>query len=177
MQKLQTIQKLCGIITEVTGQNKQTQLPESTSDQQLAKELATFFFNKIQKIRKLFESISAYILKPNHTPQVERFSTLIEQGIYQTIIGIPSKSYALNTIPTTFLREVLKHCLPSMAKLVNLSLDTGEFCKRWKSTVLQPCIKAIRKGTGKTNYRPVTNISFISRIIEKVYSQSTNHTL
>ena len=48
--------KLYRIITEVTSQNKQNQLPESTSDQQLAKDFATFFLNKIQNTRKLFKS-------------------------------------------------------------------------------------------------------------------------
>ena len=39
--------------------------------------------------------------------------------------------------------------------------------ERWKSTVVQPLIKAISKGTVKTNYRPVNNLSFISIIIQK----------
>ena len=83
-------------------------------------------------MRKLFKSIPAYIPKPNDTPQMERFSTLTQQEIYQTIIGMQSKSCELNTISTTFLKKVLKHC-PSIAKIVNFSLDTGEFCKTWKS--------------------------------------------
>ena len=107
---------------------------------------------------------------------MERFSTPAEQEIYQTIIGMPSKSCELNTIPTIFLKKVLKQCLPSIAKIVNLSLDTGEFCKRWKSAVVGPLIKAISKGTVRTNYRPVSNLSFISKIIEKcTLNQLTTH--
>ena len=123
-------------------------------DQQLAKDFAAFFLNKTQNIRKLFKSIPAYILEPNDTPQLERFSTLTDQEIHQTL-GMPSKSCELDTVPTTFLKKVFKNCLPSIAKIVNLSLDTGEFLERWKSAVMWPFIKAISKGTVKTNYRPV----------------------
>ena len=77
-------------------------LPESTLDQQLARDLAALFFNKIQNIRKPFTSIPACVPKPNDTLQMERFSTLNEQEMYQNI-GMPSKSCELNTIPATFL--------------------------------------------------------------------------
>ena len=98
MQILQTV-KIYKLITEVTGQNKQNPLQESTQDQQLAKDFAAFFFNKIQNIRKPFKSIPAYIPEPNDIPQMESFSTLTEQEIYQTIIGMPSESCGFNTIP------------------------------------------------------------------------------
>ena len=89
---------------------------------------------------------------------------------------MPSKSCKLNTIPTTFLKTVLKHCLPSVVEITNLSLGTGEFCERWKSAVVQPLIKAISKGTIKTNYRTVCNLPSISKIIEKyTLNQLTTH--
>ena len=47
--------KLHKLITEVTGQNKQNLLPESTSDQQLAKDLTAFFSNKIPKHEKTLQ--------------------------------------------------------------------------------------------------------------------------
>ena len=155
------------IIIEITSQNKKNPLPESTTDQQLAKDFATFFFNKIQNIRKLFKGMHQYTPKPNDTPHLEGFSTLTDEEIYKTILGMPSKSSKLDTIPTTFLNIVLKHCLPSIAKTVNLSLVTEEFCNKWKSTVVWPLIKALCKGTVKENYRPISNLPSISKIIEK----------
>ena len=89
---------------------------------------------------------------------------------------MPSESFDLDTIPTTFLKKVPKHSLPSIPKICNLSLDTGEFCKRWKSTVVQSLIKAISNGTVETNNRPVSNLPVISKIIEKcTLSQLTTH--
>ena len=107
------------IVTEVTYQNKQNPLPESRLDQQLAEDFAAFFLNKMQNIRKLFKSTPAYTPKPNETPNLERFSKLTDQDIYQTILEMPSKSCKLNTTPTTSLKKILKHCLPSIVKIVN----------------------------------------------------------
>ena len=93
-----------------------------------------------------------YTPKTNDKPQLEGFSMLTDDEIYKTIMGMPSN---------------INHCLPSIAKIVNLTLVTGEFCDKWKSAVVWPLIKAISKGTVKENYRPVSNLPFISKIIEK----------
>ena len=111
-----------------------------------------------------------YTPKTSDTWQLEGFSTLTYEEIYKTIIGMPSKSCELNILPTTFLKKVLKCCLPSIAKIVNLSLVTGEFCDKWKPAVVWQLIKALSKGTVKENYRPVSNLPFISKIVEKCTS-------
>ena len=36
---------------------------------------------------------------------MEGFSTLNDEEIYKTILGMPSKSCKLDTIPTTFLKK------------------------------------------------------------------------
>ena len=117
-----------------------------------------------------------YTPKTNDTPWLEGFPTLTDDEIYKTIMGMPSKSCELNILPTTHLRKVVKHCLPSIAKIVNLSLVTGDFCNNWKSAVIQPLIKVLSKGTIKENYRPFSNLPFISKIIEKcTLNQLTKH--
>ena len=79
-------------------------------------------------------------------------------------------------LPYNIHKKVLKHCLPSIAKIVNLSLVTEEFCDKWKSAVGQPLIKVLSKGTVNQNYRPVSNLPFISKILEKcTLNQLTKH--
>ena len=89
---------------------------------------------------------------------------------------MPSKSCKLDTIPTTLLKKVVKHCLPSITKVANLLLDTGAFCKRLKCTVVWPLIKAISKGTVKTIYRHSQQPTIYLQIIEKcTINQLTTH--
>ena len=67
-------------------------------------------------------------------------------------MAMQSKTYELDQIPTSKLNQVLQSCLPPLTKIVNLSLDTGTFNKKWKTTVVRPLLKAIKNGTIKTNY-------------------------
>ena len=85
--------------------NKNNPLPESTSDQQLVKDFAAFFFKKIQNITKLFKGTHKYTPKPNDTSYLEGFSTLTDEEIYRPTFGMPSESCKLDTIPTTFLKQ------------------------------------------------------------------------
>ena len=47
---------------------------------------------------------------------------------------------------TDELKEVLHICIPSITKIVNLSLDKGAFSNQRKTAVVKPLIKAIKKG-------------------------------
>ena len=55
----------------------------------------------------------------------------------------------------------------SITKVVNLSLSTGHFFKDWKLAIVRPLIKSLKKGTEKSNYRPVSNLQLISKVVEK----------
>ena len=81
---------------------------------------------------------------------------------------MPSKTCTLDIIPTSRLKEVLGKILPSLAHSVNKSLDQGVFYKEWKEALVKPLVKKKSLGTIKTNYRPVSNLQFISKIVEKV---------
>ena len=71
-------------------------------------------------------------------------------------------------MPTTKLKEVLGTILPSLAHIVNKSLDQGAFYNEWKEALVKPLVKKKSLGAIKTNYRPVSNLQFISKIVEKV---------
>ena len=87
-----------------------------------------------------------------------------------------STTCELDIIPTKFLKKVLSHCIPAITKVVNLSLSTGHFFEDWKLAIVRPLIKSQKKGTEKSNYRPVSNLQFISKVVEKcTLNQLTDH--
>ena len=90
-----------------------------------------------------------------------------ETNLYKFIMEMPTKSCEIDTITTKLLQKVLKHCMPTLTKIINLSLNMGESQDGWKSAVVRSLIKSLPKSTIKTNYRPVSNLSFISKIVEK----------
>ena len=168
--------KLYQLITKLTRQNKSNPLPTSTSDEHLADEFANYFLKKILNIRKLFDGIPNYKPNPINIPLLNKFSILSETQCYKIIMEMQSTTCELDIIPTEFLKKVLKHCIPAITKVVNLSLSSGHFFEDWKLAIVRPLIKSLKKGTEKSNYRPVSNLQFISKVIEKcTLSQLTDH--
>ena len=121
-------------------------------------------------------------MEPSDVPQLPKFSPISESDLLKIIEAMPSKSCELDYIGIDKMREVLNTCIPSITKIVNLSLNKGAFSKQWKTTIVKPLIKAKKKGTAHTNYRPVRNLSFISKVVERctlqqVTQHCNNHTL
>ena len=168
--------KLYQLITNLTGQNKSNPLPTSTSDEDLADKFATYFLEKICNIRKLFDGIPNYKPTPTNTPPLNKFSTLSESQLYKIIMEMSSTTCELDIIPTKFLKKVLSHFIPAITKVVNLSMSTGHFFEDWKLAIVRPLKKSQKKETEKSNYRPVSNLQFLSKVVKKcTLNQLTNH--
>ena len=78
-----------------------------------------------------------------------------------------SKSCELDTVPTHILKEILSACLASLTTIVNLSLTTGEFNGEWKTAVVQSLLKKTGLESINKNYRLVSYLCFISKLVEK----------
>ena len=60
--------------------------------------------------------------------------------------------------------------------LINLSLTTGVFPNTWKRTIVRPLLKKSSLETVFKNYRPVSNLIFISKLLEAaVLTQLQDH--
>ena len=82
-------------------------------------------------------------------------------------MDMPNKLCKLDIIPTRLLKQVLHSYIPAVTMIINLSLDTGDFSEQLKSAVVCPLIKSLSKGTINNNYRPVSNLPFISKVAGK----------
>ena len=65
------------------------------------------------------------------------------------------------------VKQILDACLPAITQIVNLSLTNGEFCKDWKVAVVKPLLKKPGLDLISKNYRPISNLPFISKLVEK----------
>src|SRR6218665_2300960 len=59
--------------------------------------------------------------------------------------------------------------VPTITKIINLSLSTGPFPMKFKDSVVKPLLKkpSIDKEL-LSNYRPISNLSFLSKLSERV---------
>ena len=47
-----------------------------------------------------------------------------------------------------------------------MSLEQGIFCEKWREVIVIPLLKKIRLELIEKNYRPVSNLSFLSKLLE-----------
>ena len=68
---------------------------------------------------------------------------------------------------TRFLLRFKETLLDAITMIVNQSLTTGEFLDDWKMAIVRPLIKGTNIDIELKNYRPISNLSFLSKIVEK----------
>ena len=83
----------------------------------------------------------------------------------------PLKSCELDPIPTPILTSCLDSLLPMITVIVNKSLEESHVPTSVKTAVVRQLLKkpCLDKEEFK-NYRPVSNLLFISKILQKVVS-------
>ncbi|KAK6179717.1 hypothetical protein SNE40_012018 [Patella caerulea] len=159
-----------------------TLLPESDTDQQLADKFSFYFLNKISTIRTnlALNSEDGISCNTNPTvlpPSLSSFSTVSEPELSKIITSCSSKSCSLDPIPTQFLKDCLPSLICVITNIINSSIRENIFPDTFKSAIIFPLIK--KKSLDpeiEKNYRPVSNLSFISKLLERVISkQLTSH--
>ena len=109
------------------------------------------------------------IKSPTVKSRMTSFEPATADEVRKTILNSPSKTCDLDPIPTELLKSCLDVLLVPITQMVNLSLISGVFPDIFKTSHAMPLLKkpSLSKVDMK-NYRPVSNLNFVSKIIEKV---------
>ena len=153
-------------------------LPNITPLSVLAENFSEFFEGKIDRIildletkRKLIATNQYHHFIENEfktTNRMPNFTPVSIDDINEIIKTAPLKHCELDPLPTNIMKEnkdVLAHCV---AKMVNTSFDTGHFSDKLKEAILHPLIKNIKLEPTFNNFRPVSNLSYLSKLIERL---------
>ena len=97
--------------------------------------------------------------------------------VKECILNYAPKSCELDPIPSKLLIECIDSILPSLTDQFNSSLASGIFPQCFKSTLVTPILKKrCLDHNDLNNYRPVYNLCFIAKILEKlVLSQVSSY--
>ena len=118
--------KLWQSLRKVLHRTSETVLPAHSSDKSLADMFASFFSNKISKIRDTFSTSGSFNDAPDSLPPAfNGFMPVTEDEVYKCISESPTKSCSLDPIPTFLLKDCLDILISSITKLVNHSLIEG----------------------------------------------------
>ena len=162
------IKYLYKVVTNLSGVRKENPMPQAESDQLLAEKFADFFIGKIDKIQEELDHFELY--EPTTNDQVvasQSFLPITASDVKNLVMNMKSKTNKLDLLPVTFIKENIEKFVDLLANIVNIYLLSGVFAKEWKTALLYPLIKKSGLDVIKSNYRPISNLSFISRLVEK----------
>ena len=117
---------------------------------------------------------------PPPEPSLSQFSEFVPLTVSEVrslIMSSPTKSSPRDPIPTFILKKFSDVLAPSITKLVNMSLALGVFPDEMKLALVTPLLKKPTLSPEELdNYRPVSNLSFLSKLIERaVVKQLVSH--
>ena len=169
----------------------ESKLPKGDSDQGTAEKMKNFFHEKVSTIYKEIESVQMRNEEPasyhdveatacsqdKSLPSATYFKLLVPTEVEAIIKSMGNKSCLLDPVPTWLFKNCLNELLPIVTSIVNLSLQTGTFPNELKNAVVRPLLKKPTLDPDLlSNYRPISNLSFLSKIIEKaVHIQLTDY--
>ena len=143
-----------------------------------------FFNDKIKKIR---DQIDDLLLLPPTGPHLDLTASgvALRPGVYldslspielseftSIIASSKSTTCLLDPVPTRLLKEVLTQIGPSLLNMINISLVTGYVPQSFKVAVIKPLLKKPTLDPGLlANYRPISNLPFLSKVLEKAVAK------
>ena len=137
------------------------------------------FTNKVEKLRANIasEHVASTIVTGTTTASFSSFERLSQLTVKKFILISAPKSFELDPIPSKLLITCLDYILPSIIDLFNSSLASGIFPQCLISALVTHILKKrCLDHNDLNNYRLVSNLCFIAKILEKlVLSQVSSY--
>jgi len=134
-----------------------------------ADEFATFFTSKVDSVRAATATTPLYDVPFRCTPLLSEFSPVTCDEVEKLISSAPTKTCQLDPVPTWLVNDVCGLLSPFLTVLFNVSLSSGCFPTKFKHAVIRPLLKeADLDSSDMKNYRPVSNLPFLSKLLERV---------
>ena len=155
------------ILRSLTKLKDANPMPPTKSPSDLPDKFTDFFSNKIRKTKEQFHD--ADIVKTYHRTcsGFNSFLPMDREEILNVIKKMNPTTSIMDPCNTRFLLKFKEIIADAITTITNQSLTTGKFLDDWKVAAVRPLIKGQNMGTELKNYRPISNLSFLSKVIEK----------
>ena len=148
--------------------------PTSSSDDELASRFSGFFSEKIIRIRR---EIDASVVNQEFTVDfplrftrsfTSHFRSVTEADVLRYIRESRKTCCSLDPINVSKLGEACESAAPAVSAIINSCFDEGHFVATEKRGLIRPYLKKIGLDINDlSNYCPVTNLTHLSKIIER----------
>ena len=161
-----------------SGSSSSDNLPSGYPKADLLDVFGQYFVDKVATIRTNLDA------QPHKKPKFElfkgneEFCTFIPvtvDDVKNIVKSSPPKSCCLDPILTPLLFKYLDDLAPIITDIINQSLITGTVPESFKHAVVIPLLKKSNLShEDLKNFRPVSNLPFLSKILEKCVFSPTN---
>ncbi len=163
------------VMNKALHRKQDNPLPPGKSNKELADEFADFFTDKISNIRTKIQqdplSEVPHIEQKRYTKLLTEFRELTEDEVKILLKKSSNKHCEMDPIPTHLLKLCMEDLLPLITKIINLSLKLGNMPLNLKEAIIKPLLKKLGLELLNKNYRPVSNLPFISKLIERAAAE------
>jgi hypothetical protein len=161
------------VFDKISHKKSESVLPTHTSKQELAVRFGTFFKDKIVKIRNRIDSsshLSQFDVEEEHTPpSLTQFSPATPEEVKRIISNSKATTCRLDPMPTSFLKLFVDFLVPYLTYVINLSFEESHIPFSLKKALILPLLKKPGLDIDTlANFRPVSNLSYLSKLIERV---------
>ena len=169
--------KLWQTINTILHRNPVKSVPSNSSADPAvtAQSFSSFFSDKIIRLQSAVPptASSPHTPDPQSAPATfSSFTPATVDEITQLIKSSPDKQCDLDPIPTSLLKKCLPVLVPTITNIVNLSLVSGTFPSNFKESIVTPLIKKPSLDPDNlSNYRPISNLSYLSKLTERIVKQ------
>ena len=165
-------------VSRLWGKNLPKQLPDCGGNfSLLANKFNTFFSDKVSKIRQSFPSVSLVRSsnEENDNAAILRdFVPISLQDLRKIVTDMIIKTSPDDVLPSHLVKSNIETLLPYMHTLVNISLASGDI-SGLKDSVISPILKKLSLDKNVLKFfRPIVNLQFLSKVIEKVVLKQLN---
>ena len=160
--------KLWRTVDQLLGRGR---LPASSSIS--VDEFNRFFTDKVNSVRAKTASAS----QPSYSTvrpgvSLTDFSSVSVPDVVAGIQRLPDKSSAADPLPVPLMKQVGGELGPYLAELFNRSMLAGQFPATFKEAFITPAVK--KSGLDSSDvgsYRPISNLSVISKLLERIVAK------
>ncbi len=155
-------------------------IPAELHSSEKCNKFASYFKSKIINIRnKIMASAGASDLSSStqcHTAiTLSNFAPIQSYELQEVVQQLSSATCALDPMPTKLFKSVLNCLVNDVLEIVNTSLLSGIFPMALKHAIVIPLLKKSNLDPFVLeNYRPISNLPFLGKILEKVVYQQLN---
>jgi len=136
-----------------------------------AEEFTRFFADKVANIRALTANAPPPLFAAAPPSFLMSFKSVSEESVTELIMKAPSKHSKADPLPTWLLKQCVALLAPFLTQLINTSIATCTMPDCLKAAVVTPIIKKSNLDSADiSNFRPVSNLSFISKLLERTVS-------